>query len=326
MICAVRNLVLAALWLAPGFSLNGAPKRSAPATGASYVRLDSWARANEFSLQRLERDKVLKLTRRGQSLVFTADSAEAEIDGVHLWLCSPIAYRNGSMRISQRDLSESLAPVLHPPRQTAGLKIKTICLDPGHGGTDPGNQVGKNEEQKFTLLLAFEIREQLKDAGLNVVLTRSADKYVDLSARTALAKQRRADLFVSLHFNSTETSRNRVNGVETYCITPAGAYSTNARGEGSTRWVSGNQHGAKSLLLAFQVQKALVTTLSAEDRGVRRARFQVLREASMPAILVEAGFMSHPLEGRKILDPAYRRRLAQAIVAGIQAYRTAVKG
>jgi N-acetylmuramoyl-L-alanine amidase len=79
------------------------------------------------------------------------------------------------------------------------------------------------------------------------------------------------------------------------------------------------------MLLAFQMQKALVRGLGVEDRGVRRARFWVLRDAIMPAALVEAGFMSHPTEGKKILDPQYRRQIARCIVQGLLAYKKTVE-
>jgi len=78
--------------------------------------------------------------------------------------------------------------------------------------------------------------------------------------------------------------------------------------------------------LAYQMQKSYEKTMSVEDRGVKRARFQVLREAAMPAILIEGGFMSHPTEGKKIYESAYRKQMAHAIVEGILAYKKAVKG
>jgi N-acetylmuramoyl-L-alanine amidase len=80
------------------------------------------------------------------------------------------------------------------------------------------------------------------------------------------------------------------------------------------------------MLLAYEMQKSYTKNLTVEDRGVKRARFQVLREATMPAILIEGGFMSHPAEGKKIYDPAYRKQMARAIVEGILAYKKAVKG
>jgi N-acetylmuramoyl-L-alanine amidase len=126
---------------------------------------------------------------------------------------------------------------------------------------------------------------------------------------------------VSLHFNATPTGKNEVAGPQTYCITPVGASSTDAQGEGSNHGPTvANRVEQRSLLLAYQIQKSLVRNLAAEDRGVRRARFAVLRDAAMPAILIEGGYMTHPVEGRKIFSDAYRHQMAQAMVKGILAY------
>jgi N-acetylmuramoyl-L-alanine amidase len=295
-------------------------------TGREYVRLEDWARMNQFQIRWLDREKTFQLSNRVARLTFIVNSCGAQLNGVETWLSFPINLRNGVILISQLDLQKTLGPILYPPANKPGFKIKTICLDPGHGGRDSGNRVGSNEEKKYTLLLAQEVGNQLQRAGFKVLFTRTSDTFVDLPDRPLLANRRRADLFVSLHFNSIETSRSEVNGVETYSITPAGTTSTNARGEGDTRWVSGNGNDEKNLLLAYQVQKFLTRELAVEDRGLRRARFAVLRDAAMPAILIEGGFMSHPVEGRKIFDAAYRRQLARAIVDGVLAYKRIVKG
>ena len=283
-----------------------------------------------FSVHWLERDKTVELSRRGIQLTFNVDSRSdarrAQINGVQVWLALPILYQNGRALISQIDLSETLGPILSPPKNPRGFNIDTICIDPGHGGNDPGFQVGSNDEKKYTLLLAQEVRAQLKAAGFKVVLTRTTDVKIPLEDRPAIARRNGADLFVSLHFNATEQGRNDVKGTEIFCLTPAGAFSTNARGEGDTRWVTGNRNDEKNMLLAYQMQKSYEKNLGIEDRGVKRARFQVLREATMPAILIEGGFMSHPAEGRKIFDPAYRKQMAKSVVEGIVAYKRITKG
>jgi len=316
-----------ALLLAPW--ILGAVPRSGNAR-PNYVSLGEWARANVFSVHWLERDKTLELQRRSARLTFNVDSRtdarRAQINGVQVFLAFPILYQNGHAYISQIDLSETLGPVLSPPTNPRGFNIDTICLDAGHGGNDPGYQVGSNDEKKYTLLLAQEVRAQLKAAGFNVVMTRNTDVKIQLEDRTAIARKHGADLFVCLHFNAVEQGRNEVKGTEIFCLTPAGATSTNARGEGDTRWVTGNRNDEKNMLLAYLMQKSYEKNLAIEDRGVKRARFQVLREATMPAILIEGGFMSHPAEGRKIYDSAYRKQMAKAIVEGIQAYKKAVKG
>jgi N-acetylmuramoyl-L-alanine amidase len=296
----------------------------------NYIQLGEWARANVFAVHWLERDKTIELTGHGSRLTFNvdprSDARKAQINGVQVWLAMPVLNQNGRVLISQIDLSETLGPVLAPPRSPRGIKIKTICIDPGHGGNDPGFQVGSNDEKKYTFLLAQEARTQLKAAGFNVVFTRNTDVKIPLEERPVIARKAGADLFVSLHFNATEQGRNDVKGTEIFCLTPAGAFSTNARGEGDTRWVIGNRNDEKNMLLAYQMQKSYEKNLGVEDRGVKRARFQVLREATMPAILIEGGFMSHPAEGKKIYDPVYRKQMARAIVEGILAYQKAIKG
>ena len=114
-----------------------------------------------------------------------------------------------------------------------------------------------------------------------------------------------------------------VQGPETYCITPVGAASSNdAEGLGAGHGpCPANRVEDRSLLLAYQVQRSLVRSLGVTDRGVRRARFEVLRAAEMPAILIEGGYMTHPVEGRKIFDAAWRKQMAAAILRGILNYQ-----
>jgi N-acetylmuramoyl-L-alanine amidase len=108
-------------------------------------------------------------------------------------------------------------------------------------------------------------------------------------------------------------------------MTPAHTSSTNSRGEGSAMGPCiGNRFDARNIQLAYQMQKSLITRLGLEDRGVRRARFAVLRNAEMPAVLIESGFLSHRDESKRIYDPKYRRQLAQAIVQGVQEYKRAI--
>jgi N-acetylmuramoyl-L-alanine amidase len=237
-----------------------------------------------------------------------------------------VAGERGVPLISQMDCDKTIRPVLFPPRQPAAKHLTTICLDPGHGGKDTGNRVGAFNEKTYTLALAHELHDQLVKAGFNVLLTRTKDEYVDLPARPALANHHGADLFVSLHFNATESARDEVRGPETYCITPAGVSSSNAQGEGAdTGPTPANHFEQQGLLLAYLTQKSLTRNLDAPDRAVRRARFAVLRDAAMPAILIEGGYMTHPLEGKRIFDFGYRRLMARAIVQAIQTYQKIVQ-
>jgi len=310
-----------ALLLAWGLVFCLSPAPAAFINGQSYVSLADWARANSLNASRTSRGDEMVLANQTTRLVFDVNSRYADINGVRVALSFPIANAKGVLLIAQLDLDTAVRPLIFPPKLSA-KRITTICLDPGHGGKDTGNRVGWHYEKIYTLALAAQVRDQLKQAGFNVIMTRTRDTYVDLPLRPALANRRGADLFVSLHFNATPTGRSEVEGPQTYCITPAGASSTDAPGEGSNHGPTpANRVEQRSLLLAYQIQKSLVRNLGAEDRGVRRARFAVLCDASMPAILIEGGYMTHPVEGRKIFSDAYRYQMAQAIVRGIVAYQ-----
>ncbi len=296
--------------------------RAAVFDGQAYVPVADWARANGLHCAWLKRGDEMVATNRTTRLVFDVDSHYVGINRVQVALSFPIANQKGVVMVAQFDLDAAIRPLLFPLRYVKPAAIQTICLDPGHGGRDAGNQAGWHFEKVYTLALAAELRDQLRQAGFDVIMTRSKDSYVELPDRPALANRRNADLFVSLHFNATPVGKNEVEGPQTYCITPVGASSTDAQGEGGNHGpTAANRHEDESLLLAYQIQKSLVGTLDTNDRGVRRARFAVLRDARMPAVLIEGGYMTNPYEGKKIYTTAYRRQMAQAIVKGILAYQ-----
>lgn len=293
--------------------------------GQSYVAMPDWAHANGFGGYLRNRGQSVVMTNRTSRLLFDVNSAVAEINGVEVRLSFPIANARSGPCISQLDLDTAIKPLVYALRP-ASHRVRTICLDPGHGGNDTGNRVGSgffaHNEKTYTLALAQELGAQLKGLGFNVIYTRTKDERVELPVRPAIANRAGADLFVSLHFNATQSGKDEVSGPETYCITPVGASSSNAQGEGADHGpVAANRQEDRSLVLAYQVQKSLVNNLGVQDREVRRARFAVLRDAQMPAILVEGGYMTHPVEGRKIFDARYRKQMAAAIVKGILAYQ-----
>jgi len=326
---AARSLLLFALaseWRLAGAQISAHTSGMLRIGGQDYIPVADWAGVHNFDLRWVKREESLQLTNRSARLLLAVDHRETQINGIEVWLLFPVVLHNGGAYLAQLDAQMTLQPILSPPRNRPGVKLKRVCLDPGHGGKDPGNRAGSNEEKKYTLLLAHEVRSQLTRAGLKVTMTRSTDTFIELPTRPEIARRRASDLFVSLHFNSAESGRDGVQGVEVYCLTPAGANSTNSRGEGGdTGSCPGNRCNDRNLFLAYQLQKSLTRSLGVEDRGVRRARFAVLRDAVMPATLVEAGFMSHPTEGPKIFTAQYRQKLARAIVDGLLAYKRAVE-
>ncbi len=327
---AIINLFF--LLALPGlpFAAQSGPRGPAPLRSGDtdYIPLSAWAGAHNLDFRWVAPEESLQLTNRSARIQLSVDHREMQFNGTEIWLLFPLVLHNGGAYLSQLDALTTLQPLLSPAKNRPGVKIKKICLDPGHGGKDPGNRVGSNEEKRYTLLLAQEVSAQLVKAGLKVSMTRTDDTFIELPDRADIARRRTADLFVSIHFNSADSGRETVHGTEVYCMTPAGAASTNARapGEsGSTGAFAGNRYNDQNVFLAYQVQRSLTRGLEVPDRGVRRARFAVLRDATMPATLIESGFMSHPTEGQKIFTADYRKKLARGIVDGLLAYKRAVE-
>jgi len=171
-----------------------------------------------------------------------------------------------------------------------------VIIDPGHGGPDPGAVgIGGLREKDLVLPISIEVAKLLEQQGVQVILTRQRDIDLDLEPRVRLAERARANLFVSIHANAINLRRPDVNGVETYYYTSGGG-------------------------LARTIHNSILDGLKTRDRGVRRARFYVLRKTSMPAVLVEIGFVTGREDAANLSKPAYRSQMAAAIARGILQY------
>jgi N-acetylmuramoyl-L-alanine amidase len=138
---------------------------------------------------------------------------------------------------------------------------------PGHGGRDPGFQIGAEQEKKYTLLLAQELRRRLMESGLKVVMLRDSDRSVSHEERTLAAKRRHADVYVSLHYNSAGPQASEVRGAEVYCLTLPGSPSTNGGTSRPQGLEPGDTNKDKNVLLAYLMQKSLVRNLGTTDPG-----------------------------------------------------------
>jgi N-acetylmuramoyl-L-alanine amidase len=243
-----------------------------------------------------------------------ADRREITIDGVQHWLSSPVLDARGQLWIPSSDVLKTIDPILRQGRSATRAPIRTIVLDPGHGGSDTGARGARGVEKQLTLDLARRVERLLPGA----ILTRTTDRNIPLDDRVQFAKSKRADLFISIHFNSGGSAA----GIETYCIPPAGTASTAAAGRLREAEASpNNRFDESNVWLAHCVQRSLLRNTGAADRGVRRARFVVIRDAPCPAILVEAGFLSNRAEEQRILTESYRDKLAKSIADGILEYK-----
>jgi N-acetylmuramoyl-L-alanine amidase len=320
---ALAAILLAAAWAGPAKAATQGLEHISVG-GEDYVRLAEWADSNGFKMIWPGKDDPIELTNQSASLRFATDSRaarKAQIGGTTILLSLPVIVRGGAALISMSDVQKSLEPVLFPKKSPD--RVRTICLDPGHGGVDKGEIDGENFEKKYSLLLAQATQKLLQNAGFKVVLTRTNDVYVDLAERPAAASRAGADLFVSLHYNSGPKG---VRGVEVHCLPPAGMNSSNGGGgRGHDPAYAGNAQDDRNILLAYEELKSITGKLPLEDIGVKRSHLEVLREAHVPAILIEGGFMTDPQDSKKIYDADFRQRMAQSIVSGILAYKAAVE-
>ncbi len=296
------------------------------AAGESFVAIESLASAWGMTVAKSS-TTLVELRGRWTTLQFVPLTRQLRVNGTLVWLNDTVREARGRWAINAVDRAKTLEPILSPSRHLVGLSAGLVLLDPGHGGDDPG-AVGPEGllEKHLTLDLARRVRVQLANLGIRSILTRDSDRALGLSERAALVRRHGAHVFVSLHFNAT-ASRS-IYGVETFALTPRG-YSSTAGGDSSS-WrqsaVAGNRHDAANVVLAYQIQRSLRQWLGPDhDRGVRRARFQVLREATCPAVLVECGFLSHPATARRLRSAEYLDALAQRIALGIQEYVRAVR-
>jgi N-acetylmuramoyl-L-alanine amidase len=317
---ALTALMLLAAGAAPApAAVNGLER--AVISGSDYVRVGDWADKDDLKMVWRKKDDPILVTNQSFNLRFAPDSHKAQINGVYVSLCMPVINRGGVPWISLADVQKTLQPILFPQKSAA--RAQTICLDPGHGGIDKGEISGENYEKKYNLLLAQAVEKLLRAEGFKVILTRTNDVDVKLPDRPALAAKAGADLFVSLHYNSSPSS---VRGVEVHCLAPAGMNSSNAgAGAGNFPAYPGNAEDERNILLAYLMQKSITKSLPLDDLSVKRGHLEVVREARMPAILIEGGFMSDPQDAKKIYDPDFRQRMARSIVDGILAYKNAVE-
>jgi N-acetylmuramoyl-L-alanine amidase len=193
------------------------------------------------------------------------------------------------------DPNENSRPIQPGTRPIPRGRV-VVVVDPGHGGKDPGAiGIGGVREKDIILPIGKRVAEILQQNGVQVVMTRNSDYFVSLPGRVQLAERANADVFVSIHANAIGGGRSDVNGLETY-------------------------YYGSGLSLARAVHNSILQTVNVRDRGVRRARFFVLRKSSMPSILVETGYLTGREDNAKLQSPAYQNQMAEAIARGVLQY------
>ena len=238
-----------------------------------------------------------------------------------------------------KDKRSSSTPV---QKEQKRVMNKTVVIDPGHGGSDAG-AVGPNKryEKVINLNVSKNLYSILKQRGYKVYLTRSNDTFIKVMNRTVLANDKNADLFISIHTNSIgESKANKVSGIETFFLSPARSERAKRvaalENKSDIREMSNSSKDVfleslnrpritASHKLAIDVQAGLLQSTRSKykdinDSGVREGPFWVLVGAQMPSILVELGYVSHPIESKRLYDKNYQQLLAEGIANGVDSY------
>lgn len=267
-----------------------------------YYRFDKSNR-NESSIS-LENNKV--------SMKFEIGSPECHLNGIKIIFSKPVTETGNSAYVSSWDLAGFLDPILRPNRIAADGDLRTVILDPAHGGKDPGISNELGDESDFTFKIAKLTKEQLEAKGFTVVLTRKEDGDASLEERLNHANLvEESAVFVNISFNSGPPSEN---GIQTIAV---------VRGEDV---IASDPFGWASVALSTSIHGAMISKLgrNTSDRGIKRGETGMFSRIKHPAVFVHPGFMTHPTESRMISMLIYQTTVAKGIVEGIEKYKIAV--
>jgi N-acetylmuramoyl-L-alanine amidase len=298
-----------------------------------YYGFDSVKRSgNVVSLEKRTtvRNKQGTPVEQGILIRMRVGSQECLMNGVKFIFSYKVEDSGGSAWISYIDLAKLVDPVLRPKYIENAGNFKTVIIDPGHGGKDPGATNGLGTEAAYNLDVAMRLKRLLSSPqfGYKVLMTRESDRYLTLQERVQFANRVNENaIFISIHHNSGGSA---ARGLETFTLSPMGvAHYGRGLNSSDFQMRTGNSHDSANVALATAVHGSLLTIINREqkytlDRGIKRARFSVLTGVKHPAILVECGFMTHSYEARLIHTEKYRNTMAQGIAFAIAKYRNAV--
>lgn len=292
--------------------------------GRDYVSVEGVKRFYHFT----------KLVRTGNTVVLENPKVEMRLkvggneclmNNVKFVFSHAVEASGNGVYVSRIDLAKLIDPVLRPNFIKNAGNFRTVILDAGHGGKDPGATNPLGTEAVYNLRLAARVKGLLEAKGFKVKMTRETDRYYSLQERVNIANTVKEDaIFVSIHFNS---GGRHARGIETFTLSPPGVshYGSNLKASDAVSR-AGNEHDSANIALATALHGSVLRRLGNNtfDRGIKRARFSVLSGVRHPAVLFEGGFMSHPFEARLIANESYQSALAQGMVDAIARYRFAV--
>jgi N-acetylmuramoyl-L-alanine amidase len=290
--------------------------------GHDYLSVDNISKFYGLPAEVVPSGAKVQTDTADHPLEFVSGSREAIINGARSWLCFPVIEQGGKSLVSRTDVAKTIEPLIRPHRVPNVGKVQTVVLDAGHGGHDKGQVSRYGAEKDFALDVARKLRPILQAKGLRVIMTREGDYFVPLEVRAQIANAAHNAIFVSIHFNATNDDPN-ATGFEIFSFTPRGAPSTSdgTVTASSVNMQPGSSVDAQSLALSACIYHSVLGQLREYDRGIKRARFAVLRLTKVPSVLIEGGFLTDGGESKLISNKDWRAKLAGAIGIGIENYQ-----
>lgn len=258
-------------------------------------------------------DRELVVGNSGIQIAFLRRSCDIRIGGYRCRLSHPaIEDSHGDLLVSKTDVVKLLDPLLRPTYISPRRVVRSVVIDPGHGGHDVGVVSNQVREADLSLLLARKLKDILTQRGLNVLLTREQNHAVSDRQRIDTLAHADAPIFISLHTNS---GRSDTKGIETYSLQPA---------DSMVCALPGNTTDEANAALAFCLHSALISATGAEDGACRRARFSLLSSATCPAAMVLVGYATHAEESAAMNTEEYQNKIALALADGISTFAKAI--
>ena len=300
-----------------------AAARHIQVAGRTYVDLHSVGRYLGMQAYWLQGYKTFRLRSQWSTVDVAKNSRMLWLNRQPIYLGFPTVESEQRLYLAQADFRHVLKPILTPQVFDPRPEVRRIVIDAGHGGKDSGacNHRYGLMEKDLTLDVARRLQSLLQSADFEVVLTRADDVYLSLGQRAKMANRAQADLFISLHFNAAASTA--ASGFESFALTPQFQASSKYPRPSSrdARRYPGNAQDPWNALITYHLERALVQRLGGPDRGMKRARWAVLKHLECPGVLTELGFLSHAGTAEKLRSSAFRQSLAEALFDGIIAYR-----
>jgi len=318
----ILAVVFASLALSFSNAIAAAEWQVIKVNGHDYLSLENISKFYDLPTEVVPSGSKIQSETADHPLEFVSGSREAMINGARSWLCFPVIEYDGKSLVSRTDVAKTIEPLVRPHRVANIGKVQTVVLDPGHGGHDKGQVSRYGAEKDFALDVARKLRPILQAKGFRVIMTREGDYFVPLEVRAQIANRTRNAIFVSIHFNASGDDPN-ATGFEIFSFTPRGAPSTSDSNVNSNSFnmQPGSSVDAQSMALSACIYHSLLGHLPEYDRGIKRARFAVLRLTKVPAVLIEGGFLTESGETKLISNKDWRAKLAGAIGIGIEKYQ-----